>query len=83
MERVYVTVTSDFDQTGYMQPRSITWPDGRVFPIDEVRAFRPAGEDHTLDCYTVVIRGKEKRLWFERSSEQFACRLGRWYVEQS
>ena len=76
-----MTVTSDFDATGYMQPRAISWPDGRVFPIEDVHSFRPSGENHLLDCYTVVIRGKEKRLRFERSGEQFACRLGRWYVE--
>ena len=80
-ERVYVRVSSDFDATGYMLPRSITWPDGRVFPIEEVRAFRPSGENRLLDCYTVVVRGRERRLFFEHSSGRFACRLGRWYVE--
>ena len=82
-DRVYVQVSSDFDQTGYMQPRSITWPDGRVFRIEDVRAFRPSGDSQMLDCYTVVIRGKEKQLYFERSSGQFACRFGRWYVDLS
>ena len=80
-DRVYVQVTSDFDPTGYMQPRSITWPDGRVFRIEDVRSFRPAGKSQTLDCYTVIIRGKERRLYFERSGDHFACRFGRWYVE--
>ena len=80
-DRVYVRVSSDFDATGYMQPRSITWPDGRIFPIEDVRAFRPAGGNPLLDCYTVVIHGKEKHLFFERSSGPFACRPGRWYVE--
>ena len=42
-ERVYVKVSSDFDSTGYMQPTSITWSDGRTFPIETVRDFRPAG----------------------------------------
>ena len=36
-ERVYVKVSSDFDSTGYMQPTSITWSDGRTFPIETVR----------------------------------------------
>ncbi len=80
-DRVYVAVTSDFDPTGYMQPRAITWPDGRVFRIDDIRSFRPSGDSHTLDCYTVVIRGKERRLFFERAGSHFDCRLGRWYVE--
>lgn len=81
MDRVYVTVSSDFDRTGYMQPRAIVWPDGRVFPIEEVRSFRPAGEGRLLDCYTVVIHGKERRLYFERAPASLSCRLGRWYVE--
>ena len=80
-DRVYVRVTSDFDPTGYMLPRTITWPDGRVFRIEDVRSFRPAEPGSFLDCYTVVIHGKEKTLFFERSSVRSACRLGRWYVE--
>ena len=81
LSRVYVQVTSDFDRTGYMQPRLITWPDGRAFPIEDVRSFRPAGTGRLLDCYTVVIRGKEKNLFFERAGGGSSCRLGRWYVE--
>ena len=80
-DRVYVQVTSDFDPTGYMQPRAITWPDGRVFRIENVRSFRPVDETRTLNCYTVIIRGKERLLYFERSGDRFACRFGRWYVE--
>ena len=38
-ERIYVKVTSDFDATGYMNPKSITWEDGRVFPIDRSEIF--------------------------------------------
>jgi hypothetical protein len=78
-DRVYVKVTSVFDPTGYMQPRDIVWPDGRVFQIEDVRSFRPAGSGQ--DCYTVVIRGQERRLFFERAGGQFASRLGRWYIE--
>ena len=81
MERIYVQVTSDFDPTGYMQPRAITWPDGRVFHIENIRAFRPAGDSHQLDCYTVIICGKERHLYFEHDTGHFSCRLGRWYVE--
>lgn len=36
-EKVYVKVTSEFDSTGYMQPTSITWSDGRTFSIEQVR----------------------------------------------
>ena len=77
-ERVYVKVTSDFDATGYMLPRTIIWSDGRIFKIDEVKDFRPAstlGNGRTGDCYTVVICGVEKHLFFEKTSELFAARV--------
>ena len=84
MEKVYVKVNSDFDSTGYMLPRMITWSDGRTFKIDAVKDFRPAstlGKGRTGDCYTVVIQGMEKHLFFEKTSDLFAARVGRWFVE--
>ena len=80
-DRVYVKVNSDFDPTGYMQPRAILWPDGRVFRIEDIRAFRPVSDNPLLDCYTIIIRGKQKQLYFEHTGSHPACRLGRWYVE--
>ena len=83
-EKVYVKVNSDFDSTGFMQPRSITWKDGRVFIIDAVKDFRPASSvAHGLpgDCYTVVIKGEMKHLFFERADSRFAAQFGRWFVE--
>lgn len=83
MEKIYVKVNSDIDSTGYMVPRSITWADGRTFTIEAVKDFRPAsmvGNGHTGDCYTVVIHGEEKHLFFEKTSELFAARFGRWFV---
>ena len=73
-EKVYVKVTSEFDSTGYMQPTSITWSDGRTFPIEQVR-------DYSGDCFTVLINGQEKHLFFERIDPRFAGRIGRWFVE--
>lgn len=29
-EQIYVKVNSDFDSTGYMKPKTITWDDGRT-----------------------------------------------------
>ena len=56
-EKVYVKVTSEFDSTGYMQPTSITWSDGRTFSIEQVRDYSPAGTvDFRGDCFTVLIR---------------------------
>lgn len=59
-EKVYVKVNSDFDATGYMQPRQITWGDGRTYPIEQVRDFRPANTiaDMPGDCYTVMVKGR-------------------------
>ena len=41
-EKVYVKVNSDFDSTGYIQPKSITWADGRTFMIEKIKDYRPA-----------------------------------------
>ncbi|MQN02064.1 MAG: hypothetical protein DUD27_02735 [Lachnospiraceae bacterium] len=82
-KRIYVTVESVFDQTGYMQPVSITW-NHHVIPV-QVRDFRPAasmaGEGKSGDCYTVLIGSQEKHLFFERASHLFPSRVGRWFVE--
>ncbi len=84
-ERIYVKVNSDFDATGSVTPRSIIWRDGRVFHIDAVRDFRPASTlspGHPGDCYTVVIQGEEKYLFFQRTDLKERSRLGRWWVER-
>lgn len=83
-ERVYVKVTSDFDSTGFMQPRSITWKDGRVFKIDKVTDYRPAssfGMKIRGDCYTVKIKNETKHLFFERADARYDNSVGRWFVE--
>lgn len=67
-----------------MQPRSITWKDGRVFVIEAVKDFRPASSiERSLpgDCFTVVIKGEIKYLFFERCQDRFASHFGRWFVE--
>ena len=85
-EKVYVKVDSSFDPTGFMQPTSITWADGRTFPIEKVRDFRPAGTaDNGCagDCFTVLIQEQEKHLFFEQIDPRFNGRLGRWFVERA
>ena len=82
--RIYVKVNSDFDATGAVTPKAIIWSDGRIFKIDAVRDFRPASaleSGRAGDCYTVMIRGEEKLLFFERTKLMFGSRLGRWWVE--
>ena len=84
MERIYVKVNSDFDATGYMQPRSITWADGRTFPIEAVKDYRPAAcyrQGAEGSCYTVMIKGQERHPFFEWTNSSFASRVARWYVE--
>ena len=83
-QRVYVKVNSDFDSTGNVTPRAIIWADGRIFKIDSIRDYRPAstlGKGHSGNCYTVMIHGEEKMLFFEKTSDYFANRVGRWWVE--
>lgn len=83
-ERIYVKVNSDFDSTGYVQPKSIIWDDGRTFTIEKVKDFCPADlTGKTGDCYTVVIQGQEKHLFFERTDPLFTARVGRWFVEKT
>ena len=83
-DRIYVKVNSDFDATGFMMPRSITWEDGRIFPIEAVKDFRPASSvvpGRSGDCYTVMIHGEAKLLFFQRADNPFSSRFGRWFVE--
>lgn len=82
--RVYVKVESSFDETGYMRPKSMVW-NGKILPIESIRDFRPAssqaGRGLPGDCYTVVIGGEEKHLFFEKTDPLFPSRVGRWFVE--
>lgn len=85
-QRVYVKVNSDFDATGSMTPKAIIWSDGRTFKIETVRDFRPAstlGKGCSGDCYTVLIHGEERQLFFEKVSDFFGGRVGRWWVEST
>ena len=85
-ERIYVNVNSDFDATGYMLPRAITWKDGRTFKIESVKDYRPASafrKGMAGDCYTVVIKGETRHLFFEKTGDLFATRGGRGFVEKS
>lgn len=86
VDRVYVKVASEFDSTGYMQPTSITWADGRTFRIEKVRDFRPigtVGNNFAGDCFTVLIQGQERNLYFEHIDPRFTGRFGRWFVERT
>lgn len=83
--KVYVDVDVLFDNAGNMHPKSLTWEDGTVYPIDKVLDVRPA---HAMraggqgDRYTIMIGGHGSYLFFERSAKVKGCSLGRWFVER-
>ncbi|MCD8149357.1 MAG: hypothetical protein LUE92_07310, partial [Clostridiales bacterium] len=82
-KKVYVKVSSDTDQTGYVQPKAITWVDGTKYIIEDVKDFRPSntvGLNLPGDCYTIVINGQLKHLFFEQNDRRFNGRYGRWFV---
>lgn len=77
--REYVTVNSDFDQEGTLYPRKILMSDGRSFVIDSVKHHhRLTHENFSGDCFTIVIKGKDSHLFFERSN--LSEYMGRWFV---
>lgn len=80
MERVYISVNSNTDSTGFMLPIAVIWEDGRTFPIETVRDYRPASR--TITRYTVTIHGQERQLFFERWDPLFPSRFGRWFVQR-
>ncbi len=85
MDKVYVAVRADFRDDGVMLPREITWEDGRRYEIDRVTDIRQAPSLKSGgqgDRYTVMIKGHQIYLFFERSADITGNNLGRWYVER-
>jgi hypothetical protein len=83
--KVYVAVTAHFDESGSMIPDDITWDDGSIYHIDKVtdiRQARAAKAGSGGDRYTVVIKGRESYLFFERSASFSGNNIGRWFVER-
>lgn len=71
----YVSVTAIFDEDGNLLPLSITWDDGRKFPIDKVKDIRYAASLKAGGAgirYTISIGGKDKYLFLEDN---------RWFVD--
>lgn len=83
--KVYVAVKADFREDGVMLPREITWEDGRRYKIDRVADIRQAAAlkaGGQGDRYTVVIKGRQSYLFFERSTALTGNNIGRWFVER-
>lgn len=81
--RVYVDVIAKFDLNGNVLPIRIIWSDGRSFEIDRVLDVRQAASlkaGGQGDRYLIRIAGREKYLFFERSTNKSGKQLGRWFV---
>ena len=83
--KVYVAVKADFSEEGIMLPRAIIWEDGKKFEIDRIIDIRQApalkagGQG---DRYTIMVRGHQSYLFFERSTNLTGNVIGRWFVER-
>ncbi len=84
MNRTYVKTRVDFAEDGTMLPRLIIWEDGRKFPIDRVSDIRQAASMKSGgqgDRYTIILCGRTKYLFFERSTNLRGNVIGRWFIE--
>ncbi len=81
-KRTYVSVVACCDTMGFLHPKAVTWGDERTFQVERVVDFRPAGTVSNLpsDCYTILIKGQERQLYFERILPPSQNRVGRWFV---
>jgi hypothetical protein len=73
--KVFVKVLAEFDSEGQVKPVSITWEDGRVFPVDRVTDARRAVSlkaGGTGMRFTCIIRNKPVYLFYEEP---------RWFME--
>ena len=83
-KRKYVKVLTCYREDGLMIPVQIWWEDGQKYKIERVKGPVPAAAQKCGGCgdrYTIYIEGKERYLYFERSSELVGNHLGRWFVE--
>ena len=83
-KKIYVRVNAQFDRQGFIHPSAIIWTDGRTYEIDKVTSVKhmhasKAGGNG--DRYTVMISGKERYLFYERSSDLMGNQVGKWFVE--
>ena len=83
--KVYVRVNADFRADGVMLPRVITWEDGEEYDIDKIKdiqqaaAMKAGGQG---DRCTIIVRGRQSYLFFERCAAQTGNNIGRWFVER-
>ena len=74
--KVYVRVRAQFEPDGRLLPLSVTWEDGREYPIDKVTNVCRAASLKAGGAgvrYTVLIGRTETYLFLEED---------RWFVER-
>lgn len=72
---MFVRVNLDVDAEGKITPQTVTWEDGRVFPVDRVTDVRRAVSlkaGGTGMRYTCFIKNKQVYLYYEEP---------RWFME--
>lgn len=82
--KVYVPVEVHFSEDGRMFPRALIWEDGRTYTIDRVKDVRPAHAEKAGgqgDRYTIMVKGRERYLFFEHNSDFGNQNVGRWFLE--
>lgn len=83
MSRIFIKTETVFDEYGRMIPQALIWEDGRKFDIDyvsDIKRIALPGIGRG-DKYTIVIKGKKRELFFERSTNLSGNIIGRWYIE--
>ena len=73
--KVFVLVLAEFSLQGQLNPRSVTWEDGRHFEIDRILDIRQAVSLKVGGSgirYTCRIRGKQAYLFQDGNQ---------WYME--
>ena len=75
MKKVFVNVLARYDTEVGIVPVSVTWEDGRTFPVDRVLEMRPAAS------LKVGGAGLRYRVRIGRSETYLFLEENRWFVE--
>ena len=75
MKKVFVNVLARYDTEGGIVPVSVTWEDGRTFPVDRVLEMRAAAS------LKVGGAGLRYRVRIGRSETYLFLEENRWFVE--
>lgn len=74
MRKVPVGVLVQFGSSGDAIPISVTWEDGRVYPIESIIELRPARTSGSRFRYTVRIHNQDTYLYRDGD---------RWHMESA